>query len=725
MARGLAERLGFLPYRQTASGAVWLHAVSVGEVLSSVELIRRLKAELPGVPVFLSTTTYAGRALAGEKLASLADGIFFSPVDTVFSVRRVLRALRPWVVIVAETEIWPNLFRESKRHGCGLIVVNGRISDRAAPRYLRWRWFFSPVLGLPDRILVQSEPIRKLYLELGAPAERVTAAGNLKYDFEPKPPSAGLLSLPPDARLWIAASTMPPAVEGDPDEDDVVIDAWRELSVRHPELRLLLVPRRPERFDSAARKLEAAGVEFARRSAISRWDGTPRVLLLDTIGELSGLFASGDVVFMGGTLASRGGHNVLEPAFFARPVVCGPHMENFRAVAEQFRARGACLEIGRPEDLAKAVDSLLSDPERSAELGRRGQECALENRGATARAVAEISRLYGDSLACFPPPLAIRAALWPPAAVWSMVSCRAPGTEGRLRAPVVSVGNLGMGGTGKTPIVAWLAERLRERGRSPAILTRGYRRRSRAALVLEAGARAPAVDTGDEAQLFLRAGCAPVGVGADRLATGRMLEEKFSPDVILLDDGFQHRRLARAVDIVLVDATDPFAGCGVFPIGRRREPLEALARADIFVVTRALRRMPSLERRLREFSAAPVFYARTVPLGWVRAQDGARWPLTGLPAGRTAAFCGLGNPESFWRSLAALDLRPEIRIAFRDHHRYTMNEIPAAKVLLTTAKDAMNLPAIPAGLHWLEIGIEMYGEDEFFAALELHLAAAR
>jgi len=201
--------------RQTAAGAIWLHAVSVGEVLSSLELLRRLRAGFPSTPLFVSTTTLAGRALAEEKLASLADGIFYAPVDLVWVVRRVLRALRPWMVVIAETEIWPNLFREVKRAGCGLVIVNGRISDRAAPRYQRLRWFFRHVLGWPDAILTQSEAIRQRYLGLGAPPEKVFTAGNLKYDFEPRAQSASFVRLSGSARLWIAASTMPPAGQQD------------------------------------------------------------------------------------------------------------------------------------------------------------------------------------------------------------------------------------------------------------------------------------------------------------------------------------------------------------------------------------------------------------------------------------------------------------------------------------------------------------------------------
>ena len=188
----MGERLGLLPHslQTTGSGAIWFHAVSVGEVLSLVELLRRLRAERPSVQLFVSTTTLAGRATAEQKLAGLADGVFFAPLDYGSTIRRVLRQLRPSLVVVLETEIWPNLYREVKRSGASLLVINGRISDRALPRYRRWSWFFKHVLAQPDAILAQTEEDARRYVMAGAPPERTRVAGNLKYDFTP--PESGI-----------------------------------------------------------------------------------------------------------------------------------------------------------------------------------------------------------------------------------------------------------------------------------------------------------------------------------------------------------------------------------------------------------------------------------------------------------------------------------------------------------------------------------------------------
>ena len=275
--RSLPERFGFLPrsLKQTGPGAIWLHAVSVGEILSCVEFLRLVRAELPRTPVFVSTTTLAGRATAEAKLAGLADGIFYAPVDYVFAVRRVLRALQPAVVAIAETEIWPNLFRETKRSGASLAIVNGRISDRAFSRYRRFRGLFRAVLPAADAILAQTDEIRDRFLALGAAPESTRVAGNFKYDFQAGGPAEGspvveLLARAKPERVWIAASTMPPGRSGDVDEDDAVLAAFREVSARFPGLLLILAPRKPVRFEEAARKLEAAGIRCVRRTVWAR-----------------------------------------------------------------------------------------------------------------------------------------------------------------------------------------------------------------------------------------------------------------------------------------------------------------------------------------------------------------------------------------------------------------------------------------------------------------------
>ena len=704
-------------------------------MLSLVQLLRRVRAENPTLPLFVSTATLAGRATADQKLAGLADCIFLTPLDYRSAVRRVLRCLRPSLVVVLETEIWPNLYRESKRAGASLVVVNGRISDRALPRYRRWSWFFRHVLCWPDTILVQTEEDARRYVIAGAPGSRVHVGGNLKYDFTPPEGGIGpeialfLDDLRP-AKIWIAASTTAPVALRDVDEDDAVIAAFGEISASEKGLLLILAPRKPERFDVVAAKLERAGVRYTRRSAFRELD-LPGVLLLDSIGELAALFARADAVFMGGTLAARGGHNILEPAYFGKPVVVGPHMENFAAIAEEFHAAGALRQIDEPGGLKEAIAELLRDPAKAAALGTRARELAASGRGVTARIAGEILNAYAEGVPNPLHPLAARVLLTPLTWLWRLGHrvnmWRGMAARRALQTPVISIGGLTMGGAGKSPTAAHLAMRLREAGWNPAILTRGYKRKSVEPMVIVArGGAAGTGLTGDEAQMFIRTGHAHVGIGRNRYETGRRMEQMLKPDVFLLDDGFQHVRLARQQDIVLVDVWDPLGG-GVFPLGRSREPATSLRRATAIVVTRIAprQRITGLERLLRSYNpSAPIFHSSVVPQRWISVESNS---LEEPAFQRVAAFCGLGHPDSFWRTLEALGLEVVFSWAFGDHHSYRPEELErlaaqavaaGAEALVTTEKDALNLredaPALvaPLKLYWLKIGIEIEKEEE-------------
>jgi len=712
------ERFGFLPpsFKPTGPGSIWFHAVSVGEVLSAVELIRRVRTAQPHAEIFVSVSTLAGREVADRRLAGLANGVFYAPLDYRSVVRRVLRRIRPAVVVVLETEIWPNLFRESKRAGADLLVVNGRISDRALPRYRQWRGFFKHVLLWPDAILVQSQQDRERYVIAGAPENRVRVAGNLKYDFTP--PATGIALDLAGSPIWIAASTTAPVEAGDPDEDDVVIEAFKKVSSHFSELLLIIAPRRPERFPVVAAKLAQAGVPYVIRSQTGFSTVTPGVLLLDSIGELAGLFERATVVFMGGTLPHRGGHNILEPAYFGKPVIVGPHMENFAEIMQEFSAVDALVTIDGPEALAGAVESLLENPIRAEEIGARAQALAIAKRG-TADAIVE-QILAAADLAVPDPPHTLEARITrgPLAAIWKAGhSLNIARTHAKkLGTPVISVGALTMGGAGKSPFVAHLAQRLVESGRNPAILTRGYGRKSRLDVIVPKGGDAPVEQTGDEAQAYIRQAAAHVGIGSDRYQVGCRMEHELKPGVFLLDDGFQHFHLQRDRNVVLIDALDPLGG-GVFPLGRLREPLAALARASAIVITRAENRHSGIETLIRRYnSQAPIFRARVVPQGE-------------LPTGPVAAFCGLGQPRTFWRTLEALGIKAAPRLVFPDHHRYTvadLNEIfrqatvAGAQALLTTEKDMMNLPpgiVLPLKIYCLRIGIEIENEAELLRHL--------
>ncbi|HMF77757.1 MAG TPA: tetraacyldisaccharide 4'-kinase [Bryobacteraceae bacterium] len=759
-----SERLGLLPrpFTRTKSGSIWLHAVSVGEVASAVSLIRQLRAGQPHVPLYLSTGTVAGRK-AAVRHAALLDGIFYAPIDYVSCVRRVLRTIRPALVIVLETEIWPNLYYETHRSGARLAIVNGRISNRTWPQYQAWRWFFAPVLQLADAVLVQTTTDFARYSQLSVPPQRLAIAGNLKYDAVQPPAADGakLIAAFHADRVWIAASTVGFNERGSTgryytDEEDIVLRVFADLAKEFPGLLLILAPRQPGRFADVACKLKASGWPWLARSSMAAASAAaphlplPGILLLDTIGELAGLYSLADAVFVGGSLAPRGGHNIIEPAAVAAAIVVGPHMQNFEAIARDFVERQAIVQIRSEEELLPVTRDLLKNPRRASDLGKRALQFVRSQQGVCPAIAAMLWPLYQS--ACPAPVRGVlaRAALAPLALLWKIGGALKRNKSERraaslipLPVPVISIGGITVGGSGKTPFTNYLASCLRDKGYSPAILTRGYRRRFPAEnLIFPPGANVSPTLTGDEAQIFLRAAVAPIGIGAKRYETAQILMRQF-PDtnVLVLDDGFQHARIDRDFDIVLIDGLDPFGQEELVPLGNLREPLSALRRAGAFVVTRAENdlRFEAIQERLRKFNpAAPAFRTRLLAGSWHDYTTGAGIP--GFDGQRVAAFCGLGNPQNFWNTLESLGMNVVFRWTFDDHHAYKPHELHrlahqasmrGAEFLVTTEKDRINCPnhletaLAPVKLAWLEIALKLEDEAGFFEVLERVLRKRR
>lgn len=715
-ANRLGERWGWLPLRpdETPRGGIWLHAVSVGEVLATLDLLRQWKRRYPDVPIWVTCSTVAGRTVADEKMASIADGVFYLPFDYPFAIRAFLRTLQPRMLVVTETEIWPNLWRETRRSGRPVVVINGRISDRAAPRYERHAWFFRQVLAQASEILAQSDLDAARYQAAGA--TDVSVMGNLKWDFEPR-----AVSLKPDlaiffeqhrgAKVWVAASTIAAAKPGDPDEDDAVLEAFVRLRQEFP-LLLILAPRKPERFDIVAGKLAALNVSWTRRSAL-RPVTLPGVLLLDSVGELSAVFAHADAVLVGGSLSSHGGHNVLEPLAFHKPVIVGPWMQNFRAIFERLQAAHALRVIRNVDQLIEATRDCLLQTEEVAAMVRRATEVSAAERGATGRALAAMQRGYESAFPLAVTPLWRRALaplawLWDRGVRWDQR--RQLKAQKRLSKPVVSIGNLSVGGTGKTPLTLALALALEARGIRVGVLTRGYGRESRHTLVVRKGDEFNVRDTGDEAALYIQRGIAAVGIGPDRHRTGMLMEQ--CVDLYLLDDGYQHQRLYRDLNILLVDVNDPWSG-GLLPVGRARESQHAAARAEVVVWTRAARGIDYAPMTADWPALRPTL---TLTSRWSEplVTDSAGSPAA--PPENAVAFCGLAEPASFASSLRRLPTKVEAYYVFPDHHRYVPRcfqgwpHLP----LLTTAKDAVKLGglALPGPLYVVHATPQIDGLDD-------------
>jgi 3-deoxy-D-manno-octulosonic-acid transferase len=389
---GLRERLGRVParIRLAANGhaVVWVHAVSVGEVLAIAPLVSRLRAE--GYRVVVSTTTHTGQKLARGKFGE-AD-VFYFPLDFGLCIQPYLRALRPALVILAETEFWPNFLRLAAKSGARLAVVNARISDRSYPRYLRFRGLLQRVLAPVDLFLAQSEGDAERLRAVGAAVERVEVSGNLKFDVAPPVETAAVTQLGEQLR----ASAQPILVAGSTveDEEEYVLQAFRMVLAEYPGASLVLAPRHKERFDDVARLLAAKRFRYVRRSADNavKQDLRGTVLLLDTLGELAAIYRYANIAFVGGSLVERGGHNILEPAFFARAILTGPHTENFRDILTCFEQNRAVVRC-TTKNLGITFLLLLREGAEREALGERAQQVLLEQRGATTRTVARLLEL--------------------------------------------------------------------------------------------------------------------------------------------------------------------------------------------------------------------------------------------------------------------------------------------------------------------------------------------
>jgi 3-deoxy-D-manno-octulosonic-acid transferase len=369
----------------------------VGETLAAVPLLRLLRRRVPGARLLVSSVTLTGRETAVKSLSGVTDEGFFFPFDLPGLCGRFLDRVRPDVVVIVETEIWPNFIAACAHRGISVVIVNGRLSKRSFARYMRFRWFFAPILRTLRTISAQTAEDAERFAALGAPREIVTVGGNLKFDVSPpetgaSPLSGLLLREKAAGAAWIVAGS---THDG---EEAQLLRAFLSAREGNPSIRLLLAPRHPERFDAVEALVHREGVSMVRRTAIPEGAGhlPETVLLLDTVGELSGAYAAADLAFVGGSLVPKGGHNVLEPSWHGVPTIVGPHMENFREIADAFLAGDALIRVAGEEELADRLTRFAADPHLFRETGRRAKELLETFRGASeASTDAVLSALPG------------------------------------------------------------------------------------------------------------------------------------------------------------------------------------------------------------------------------------------------------------------------------------------------------------------------------------------
>lgn len=395
----LKQRLGLLPESARGAGrpTIWIHTVSVGEFNAARPLIASLKQKMTDHRVVVSTTTLTGQQLARADCPALLDAVFYFPFDWAFITRRALSHISPDVVIILETELWPNFLRQCRKLRVATVIANGRISPRSFARYKRIRSFIEQVINDTTLLIMQSEADAERARALGADPARVRVCGNLKYDI----PGAGgqgskisdnihdelddQFALSESLRLIVAGSTAP-------GEEKILLDTLKQARTHKglEDARLLIAPRHPERFNEVAGLIAQSGFKLARRSqARSRSEARESdVILLDTIGELAAVYRFAAVVFVGGSLVPRGGHNIIEPAAYAKPIIVGPHTYNFRQIVSDFACADALVQVSSTgadarDNFAREVIRLLSDREAAQSVGERAKDILLKNRGAT------------------------------------------------------------------------------------------------------------------------------------------------------------------------------------------------------------------------------------------------------------------------------------------------------------------------------------------------------
>lgn len=393
---GFLQRLGFYPREicaaVRASRPIWIHAVSVGEVLSARELAGRLREKCPGRKILISTFTSTGNEIARQNAGG--DAVIFFPLDHPWIVRRALKCFDPSLLVFLETEIWPNFLRQAYRRGIPTLLLSGRLSPGAFRRYFFFRMFFSRVVRYFTAAGMQSEEDAERMIRLGFDSRRVAVTGSLKHVFQEGPVSKDACPVEThlaarrdgDRRILVAGSTH----KG---EEEILLDVFFVLKSRFPALLMVLAPRHPQRFYEVERLLQKRGVRYEKKSQMNgRGDSPADVIFLDTLGDLPAFYSMADIAFVGGSLVDAGGHNVMEPARFCKPILFGPCMTNFADVAEEMKRKGAGIEVSGREDLVREISRLLTDPEKADTMGKIAYNVVEGDRGVLERSIGLVSR---------------------------------------------------------------------------------------------------------------------------------------------------------------------------------------------------------------------------------------------------------------------------------------------------------------------------------------------
>ena len=757
---GMRQRLGQRPLIDDDENrpVVWFHCASVGEATGLAAVVSRFVERHPGFAVLVTTTTETGLAYVRQHVTQ-ARYHGLAPLDAPFIVRRVFGRVRPRALILLEGELWPGMLEAAAAHDCPVALVNGRMSDRSLARNRFVKPLFRHMLRRLAAAGVQHALDGERLIAYGADPERVRVTGNVKFDLAAEQTDPGREAL--RRELGLSAS-VPVIMAGCPrpvEEERAVLAAFAHVHERHPEVKLIWAPRHLNRVPEVEEMLRGAGLAYAHRTRQDTRDPVHfDVIILDTMGELAAMYAAADMAFVGATLVPLGGHNLLEPAACSIPVLFGPHTENVRASAAALLRTGGGMIVRDGDELARQWLELLEDPRKRTQAGSAAGQAVRERTKAVDRTMDLVDRwildpdLPGSGPARYPsrfpqgtpfitrlmdpgeraPGIRLmRNALLPPSLLMGMavrlrnwMYDKKLLDSSRLSVPVISVGALTAGGAGKTPVVRYLARRLKQAGYRPAVLSRGYGRNSRSTRAVAPGATWQEV--GDE-PAFLASALpdVPVIVGPSRTASGRLAIDRYGADVLLLDDGFQHRRTGREIDIVVHDASNLLSPGRLLPAGPFREPASSLGRAHALVLTRtdqagsAVADTAHIKGEFPHLALIEAVYdpealrrlvdGRTLPEdggtlpseGGTLPSDGRTLPPEWLAGRKVLVLCGIANPASFARTVADARARVTRVLAYPDHHPFTPSELDravslaqrsGAECIVTTEKDAVRIP---------------------------------
>lgn len=773
---------------------IWIHGASVGEIVATSPLVKQIRKEMPDRPVLVSAFTVGGYNMA-KQIIPEADAIIYFPLDLPFVAESIVKRIHPGVFMPVETELWPNFLRSIRERHIPVMMVNGRISEKSVKNYRYLYGIWEDMLSTVSRFCMQSSIDADYITHLGAERSKVFVTGNTKFDqtyaevtpedLEKYRTELGLGSAYP---VIVAGSTHP-------GEEKILLESFKAIRAKYHDARLVIAPRKTARAGDIAALASKYGYETGYRSKMLEDSGERSaypVLVIDTIGELGRIYAVGDVVFVGGSFSGTGGHNVLEPAAHAKPILVGPSMQNFKDSYALLSKVRACKMVANGGELTAEMLDILSSEERRRAMGEASLRVIHENRGADVKSIRYLKELldlttvpsreyptypvnirnlsdegggrlrHGDAVIQFIYELAYGPNTpfygWLLLALLRLVSylyefgvcCKLSlykigiMRREKLDCCVISIGNITVGGTGKTPTAQKMALLIKEMGYRVVILNRGYRSHwARDIGVVSNGEKIfmTAYEAGDEAYLMAKTlPGIPVIIGKNRAVTGKYAVKKLHAEVIIMDDGYQHWQLERNLDVVLVDTLNMFGNGCVLPRGTLREPLQNLDRGDLFLLTKTDQSSKLNRTQLREKIAqyngrAPIVESVHHPKNFVEIADWYKGidqhvkDLADLHGKDVMVFSAIGNPSSFEQTLSSIGLNILEAVRYPDHHDYGMVEMQyinerasslKAVAMIATAKDAVKIPTefiyskreIPLYILNMEISITE-GMDKF------------